>query len=122
MRSLHYFNGETLSPFPAEPKHVKATSMEIPCGAKSVLQASWASQLAPVAIVLLQQIFGFPRTPGTGGIVGEVAGRQGFPHIKQRLNYGPTCLHHVGALEQRGVTDHAVVQQTFVAGTRLGAE
>jgi hypothetical protein len=57
-----------------------------------------------------------PPAPTCRRVVGEVARRQRGPHVEQRLHDRPAHLHHVGALEERGVADHAVVQQPLVAG------
>src|SRR5215467_5433425 len=38
------------------------------------------------------------------------------PGIDERLHCAPARLDAIGALEQRGVTDHAVVDQRLVAG------
>ena len=39
-----------------------------------------------------------------------------MPDGKDRLNHAPTRFNHVGALEERGVADHAIAQQALVTG------
>jgi hypothetical protein len=65
---------------------------------------------------------GFRGAPRSGGVVGKIARGQSVPHIEDGLNHAPTGFHHVGALEQRGVADHAIAQQTLVAGAVFRAE
>ena len=72
----------------------------------------------PLATAARHQFLGLGRTPGAGGVVGEVARRQGLPDVEDRLHDRPAGFDHVGALEQRGVADHAVVEQPLVAGAR----
>src|SRR5579872_6841320 len=52
----------------------------------------------------------------------EISRTQRFPDIQDWSNDAPSGFHHVGALEKSGVADHAIVQQSLVAGARRGAE
>ena len=64
-------------------------------------------------------VVGLFRAPGAGGVVGEIAWRQCLPDVQHRADHAPSGFDHVGALEQRGVADHAIVQQALVAGAGL---
>ena len=70
----------------------------------------------------LNEVVRFFGAPRSGGVVGEVPRGQRFPDVEDRLDDFPAGFHHVGALEQRGIAEHAVVEQALVAGARLRAE
>src|SRR5581483_11043716 len=40
----------------------------------------------------------------------------------QRTDYGPTGFHHIGTLEERGIANHAIMQQTLVSRAGLLAK
>src|SRR5437870_11646120 len=75
--------------------------------------------MAPVA---LEEFFSFLRAPGPSGIVRKISRRKRLPHIEDRTDDAPSGLDHVGALEQRLVADHAIVEQALVARGGLCAE
>src|SRR5882724_10216424 len=79
-------------------------------------------EIPPVAAVSFEQIFSVPGSPGARGIVGKIAGRQSSPDVQYRADHAPSGFHHVGTLEQGGVSDHAIVQQALVAGAGNGSE
>src|SRR5207244_9742377 len=56
------------------------------------------------------------RSPCTACVIWKSAGRQGLPDIKDRIDNTPTSFDHVGALEQGGVSDHAVIEQNLITG------
>src|SRR5580700_5838303 len=74
------------------------------------------SDRPPRVAVARQQFVRFRRPPATRRVVRKVSSRNGSPRIQHRLNHPPTRLHHIRALEQSSVADHAVVQQPLVAG------
>src|SRR5260370_42702279 len=76
----------------------------------------------PGAALMCQQVCGCPGSPRTCRVVRERAWRQGLPYVQDRRNDRPASLDHIGTLKQRGVPDHAVVEQAFVAGAGLAAE
>src|SRR5580700_9286209 len=75
-----------------------------------------------MSAVVFQQSVSLLGTPSAGSIVREAARWQRLPDIKNRADDSPTSLHHVRTLEQRGVADHAIMEQTFVPGGGLFAE
>src|SRR5215469_251217 len=75
-------------------------------------------QIPPVPTVSRHQFLGFPRSPCACWIVREFAWRQRFPYVEYRIDNCPAGFDHVGALEERGVADHAVVKEHFVSGLR----
>src|SRR6202790_5819925 len=80
------------------------------------------ADFSPEADVRFQKFFSFRRTPASRGIIGETTRWKRAPDVKNRLNYAPSGLHHVGALKKCGVADHAVAQQTLVPGSVFRAE
>ena len=73
----------------------------------------------PAPAVARQQLVGFARARASGrhrSAVRRVAILR--PGIEDRLHHPPSGLDVVGALEQRRVADHAVVDQRLVAGVR----
>src|ERR1700731_1657767 len=79
-------------------------------------------EISPTAAIAFHQFVGLSRAPGSSGIVGEITRRQRLPHVEYGIDNAPTSLDHVGALEQRGIADHAVMQQAFVSSRRSNAE
>src|ERR1700675_1567249 len=79
-------------------------------------------EISPTAAIAFHQFVGLSRAPGSSGIVGEITRRQRLPHVEHGIDNAPTGFDHVGALEQRGVADHAVMQQAFVASRRSDPE
>ena len=51
-----------------------------------------------------------------GGIIGKIRRWIVRPGVEDRLHRLPTGFHGVGALKQRRVANHAVIEQRFVAG------
>src|ERR1700743_593991 len=61
--------------------------------------------------------------PFAAGLVGLQSLGAGFlPRIQEWLHGLPARLDTVGALEQDIVANHAVIDQCFIAGARLGLE
>src|ERR1700733_2268869 len=81
---------------------------------RSLLQESWLD-CPPLAFVASQKFVGGLRSPGTGCVVGKLARRESGPHIQYRIYHAPARFHHVGALKESGIADHAVVEQHLVA-------
>src|SRR5580700_6561311 len=73
------------------------------------------SDHSPRATVARQQFVCFFRPPASRRVIGKIPGGSRGPRIQHRLNHSPPSLHHIGALEQSGIADHAVVQKPFVA-------
>src|SRR5436309_12640468 len=55
-------------------------------------------------------------------IIREFSRWQCLPYIEHGINHRPAGFDHVGALEERGVPDHAIVEQHFIAGLGGAAE
>src|SRR5262245_22261667 len=79
-------------------------------------------KISPAAPVALQEIVGFFWTPTSGSIVREIARWQSFPDVDQWVYDTPSGFDHIGALEQSGVANHAVMQKPLIAGARLNTE
>src|SRR5581483_3532488 len=79
-------------------------------------------EVAPAASVALHQIVGILRSPSSGSVVGEMARRERFPDIQYGVNHRPSSLDHISTLEERRVSDHAIVQQPLITGTGSDAE
>ncbi len=73
------------------------------------------SDRSPCTSIPRQQLVGFWRTPASCGVVREPFGRHGLPHVQHGLDNLPTRLDHVRALEQSGIPNHAVVQQSLIS-------
>ena len=78
--------------------------------------------IPPLAMIAREQVAGFFRSPGARRVIGKIARRQRVPDVQDRLHDAPAGFDHVGALEQSGVADHAVVEQALVARAGLAAE
>src|SRR5467141_3035400 len=76
----------------------------------------------PRAAIAFQQIVSLDRPPRACRIVRETAGGQSVPDVQNRLNHIPSRLDHVRALEERGITRHAIAQQPLVTGAVLQSE
>src|SRR5436305_47353 len=72
--------------------------------------------------VALEQFVRIPRPPAARGIIGEITRRQRLPNVKRWTDHTPARLDHIGALKQRSIADHAIVQQTLITGTGLSTE
>src|SRR5207248_9898541 len=83
---------------------------------------SYFPNTPPRAPVAFQQIVSLDRPPRACRIVRESAGGQSVPNVQNRLNHIPSRLDHVRALEERGITRHAIAQQSLVAGAVLQSE
>src|SRR5258705_416687 len=66
-------------------------------------------EVPPAAAVAFEKFVGLLRSPGAGSVVGEIARRKRFPEIEHRVDHRPARLHHVRALKQRLIADHAIV-------------
>ena len=60
--------------------------------------------------------------PRSGSVIREAASRERVPDVDDRLNDAPAGFNHVGALEERRVTSHAIAQEALVAGAVFNAE
>src|SRR5579862_782993 len=80
------------------------------------------SDVTPGAAVAFEQVVGFLGSPGAGSVIREAAGGQRLPDVDDGFNDAPCGFDHVGALEQGGIADHAVVEQAFVTGAVGSAE
>src|SRR5262245_34227094 len=77
---------------------------------------------APAAAVAQQELVGLLGSRTAGGIDRQVARALLFPDAEYRLHDAPAGLDRIGALEQRGIACHAVVDQRFVACAGRGLE
>ena len=84
--------------------------------------AVFLADRAPTPVVALQQRVGFGWARAAGGIDGYVGRAIVGPGIEDGLHDAPSGLDIVGALEQRWITHHAIVDQCLVAGARRGME
>src|SRR5580704_13303797 len=73
------------------------------------------SDRPPGVAVASQQFVCFFRPPASRRVIGKIPGGSRGPRIQHRLNHSAPILHHICALEQSGIADHAVVQKPFVA-------
>src|SRR5205814_4886715 len=64
----------------------------------------------PRAPVAFQQFVCLDRSPRTRRIVRETTGGQSVPYVQDGLNHIPSGFDHVRALEERGITRHAIAQ------------
>src|SRR5690348_16333185 len=48
--------------------------------------------------------------------------RKRLPHFLDRLNHTPGGLNHIRPLKKRLITDHAVMQQALISGSRRSME
>ena len=81
-----------------------------------------AGERAPAPAVARQQRVGLAR-PGAAGRIDRQRRRAILrPGVEHRLHHAPAGLDVVGALEQRRIADHAVIDQRLVAGARRGLE
>ena len=82
--------------------------------------ALWGSRMGPPMVpVSLEQVRCRFRAPGSAGVIWEVRWRIIIPCFQNRRGRFPRRFHHVGTMEQTGVTDHAVVEQFLITGSRL---
>src|SRR5579864_2432017 len=79
-------------------------------------------RIAPVAVIFSHQFVGFRRAPGSGWIIREAPRWQCVPDVQDGGDDVPGGLHHVGALEQCCIAEHAIVEQPLIAGLRGGLE
>src|SRR6266576_5503171 len=68
-------------------------------------------EVPPAAAVAFEKFVGLLRSPGAGSVVREIARRERLPKIEHRVHHRPARLHHIRALKQRLIANHAVVQQ-----------
>src|SRR5208282_3997307 len=76
-------------------------------------------EVPPAAAVAFQQFVGLLRSPCARSIVGEIAWWKRFPQIEDGVDHRPARLHHVRALKQSLIANHAIMQQPLVAGAGL---
>src|SRR5438128_9328575 len=76
----------------------------------------------PLAAFPSEQLIGFLRSPTSGRIVGKGRRWLGIPNFLNRRYDTPAGFDLIGALKQRRVAQHAIVQETFVAGGQRVAE
>src|ERR1700690_1525083 len=78
--------------------------------------------LSPASSVARQQFIGPSRPLAAGLVTLQSLGAGLLPGIEKGLYRLPAGLDAVGALEQDVITDHAVVNQRFIAGGGLHLE
>src|SRR5579871_750726 len=71
--------------------------------------------ITPCTPIAGHHFVGFARAPASGRIVWKIARWECLPDIKHGLDYAPPSLHHVRALEERCVTNHAVIKKALIA-------
>src|SRR5206468_5726090 len=86
---------------------------EVPEGA---VEAPSGLLMDPVPAVLLDQPVRGGGSPGAGRVVREVARGRPLPCLEDRRRDPPRRLDHVAPVEERGVADHAVVEEALVTG------
>src|SRR6266852_2574605 len=79
-------------------------------------------EYSPAAAVALQKFIRLGRSLAAGLVALQAIGAGLLPGIEEGLHRPPARLDAIGALEQDVVTDHAVIDQRFVAGRGLGLE
>src|SRR5947209_14209756 len=79
------------------------------------------SEWAPFAPVLREQLVRFLR-PGAARLIDRKWRLAGFPDVEQGLHDLPAILDIVGALEQRRVAVHGIIDQRLVSSARLHLE
>src|ERR1017187_10935225 len=72
----------------------------------------------PFPAVSSEQLIRLFGPPGACRIIWEITGSQCLPYIQNRSHDAPAGLDHVRPLKQRGVSDHAIVQQPLVTRGR----
>src|SRR5205085_6875567 len=92
------------------------------CSCLQCRQPESFRNLPPVAVIAGHDLVSFFGSPGTGCIVGKIARRQRPPDVENRINDGPSRLHHICALEESLVAHDAIIEKDFVSGIRSGAE
>src|ERR1700722_19380945 len=81
-----------------------------------------ASELPPAAPITLQQLERTARPLAAGRIELQSFGRSLLPGVKKRLHRSPAGFNAVGTLKQDVVTEHAVIDQGFIAGSGFSLE
>src|SRR5262249_22299352 len=76
----------------------------------------------PAVAVAQQKPVGLFRSRTASGIDRQVAPSLLLPDVEDWLHDAPACLDRIGALEERGITRHAIVDKRFVARARCGLE
>ncbi len=79
-------------------------------------------EVLPLTAITFEQLVRFRRAPRARGIIWKFPRRQSTPDVKNWFNDLPACFDHIGPLEQRGVADHAIEEQAFVARRDLIAK
>src|SRR5205085_6772828 len=92
-------------------------SRRIPRGSKT----SRPLDRAPLAVGPQQKLGGSVGPLAPGGIEAQAAVRLP-PGVEDRLDHAPAGFDVVGALKQRRIAEHAVVDQPLVAGARRRIE
>src|SRR5262245_13923453 len=95
---------------------IKPGSIDIFRRASARVRSAWTlasigrAKRAPGAAIARQQLIRRGRSLASGGIVRKVVRRMARPCVEDRLHRRPAGLDVVGALEERGIADHAVVE------------
>ena len=69
----------------------------------------------PCTPIAAEQPIGGIRAGAAGRVIGEIDNGIACPGIEQALHRAPSGFDRIGALEQTGVADKAVVDERFVA-------
>src|SRR6266436_3653918 len=72
--------------------------------------------LLPLSSVLSQQLVSILRSPTASFVVGKIRRRSGIPSGLDRGDNTPGSFDLIGALKQRCISHHAIMQKTLIAG------
>src|SRR5262245_50499423 len=76
----------------------------------------------PSATVPRQKLVSRSRAASARDIIGKIARRIACPGVKDRLHRSPATLDIIGALKQRRIANHAIVDEGLVSGIGLHLE
>src|SRR5208337_1314226 len=81
-----------------------------------------SSKSAPLPAVAFDEVIGLLRPPASRRIESQPIASVLFPAIENRIHELPGEVHGIGAIEQRGITEHTIEQQGFISGGRRRPE
>src|SRR6266700_6313432 len=74
--------------------------------------------VVPLPAVTFQEKIGFPGPPGSGWVLWHGSAPSGTPDIKDGVHKRPGSLDAVAAVEERGITAHAIVEESGIRAAR----
>src|SRR5450432_161698 len=75
-------------------------------------------RIEPLPAFAFQQRIGFARTPASRRVLRNAGGFRRAPYIQNRIDQRPRRLDAVSAVEQRGISAHAIAEQRGVCAPR----